>query len=144
MDRGGEQLRCARVPHMPPPSISIDVAGPEAVFRQIANQIRRNIVEGALAPGDELPSVRRLSIDLGIHFNTVAEAYRRLAADGWIDVSHGRSARVCKREKQTAAPEIVARMSDRLGALLADMRAAGIPAKRIRRQLELALEELKK
>lgn len=127
-----------------PPTISIDLASPEAVFRQIANQIRRNIVEGTLNPGDELPGVRRLSIDLGAHFNTVAEAYRQLAADGWIEVSHGRSARVCKRQKQTAEPEIVASMSGRLGVLLADMRAAGIPLKRIRRELELALEDLKK
>ncbi|MEP7362993.1 MAG: GntR family transcriptional regulator [Acidobacteriota bacterium] len=128
----------------PPPSISVDLSSSEAVFRQIANQIRRSIVEGPLVPGDELPGVRRLSIDLGIHFNTVAEAYRQLAADGWIEVSHGRSARVCKRDKQTAEPETVARMSGRLGALLADMRAAGIPLKRIRRELELALEDLKK
>ncbi len=128
----------------PPPSLSNDLAAHEPAVRQIASQIRAHIMAGALAPGDELPGVRRLSIDLGVHFNTVAEAYRQLAADGWIDVAHGRAARVCKRPKQTAEPEIAARMSGRLATLLADMRAAGIPLKRIRRELELALEDLKK
>ena len=125
-------------------SITIDLAAPEPAVRQIAAQVRAHIMDGTLAPGDELPGVRRLSIDLGVHFNTIAEAYRQLAADGWVEVSHGRSARVCQREKQTAEPEVVQRMSGRLATLLADMRAAGIPLKRIRRELELALEDLKK
>ena len=127
-----------------PPVLTIDLASSTPAYRQIADGLRTALCENRLQPGDSLPPVRQLATDLGVHFNTVAEAYRQLAADGWIDVAHGRAARVCKRPKQTAEPEIAARMSGRLATLLADMRAAGIPLKRIRRELELALEDLKK
>ncbi|MGO4879595.1 MAG: GntR family transcriptional regulator [Bryobacteraceae bacterium] len=49
--------------------------------RQIVDHLRTLRVEGAVAPSDALPSVRRLAIDLGVHFNTIADAYRALAED---------------------------------------------------------------
>lgn len=128
----------------PPPAIAIDLASPEAAVRQIARQIRQHIVEGALAPGDGLPGVRRLAMDLGVHFNTAAEAYRLLAAGGWIEVSHGRAARVVQRGRMKAGAETVERWSERLRMMIADMRAEGVPVSRIRRDLELALENLKR
>jgi DNA-binding transcriptional regulator YhcF (GntR family) len=101
-------------------------------------------VEGALAEGDELPSVRRLAIDLGIHFNTVAEAYRMLAEEGWIEVSQGRSARVRRREKPAAPDaESVDRFRQRLRHLIAEMRADGLSPARIARELASVLEGMK-
>lgn len=129
---------------MQPPAIAIDLTSPEAVVRQLARQIRQFIVEGHLSPGDELPGVRRLAMDLGIHFNTAAEAYRLLASDGWIEVNHGRAARVRKREQPAAGAETVQRWGERLRALIADTRAAGVPARRIRSELKLALEDLER
>jgi len=54
-------------------------------------------MEGMLRPGDTLPPVRRLAIDLGIHFNIVAEAYRALAEEGLLEIVHGHGARVIDR-----------------------------------------------
>ena len=36
--------------------------------------------------------LRHVAVELGVHFNTVAEAYRQLAAEGWLDLKHGRGA----------------------------------------------------
>ncbi len=74
-----------------------------------------------------MPGVRRLAMDLGVHFNTAAEAYRLLAADGWIEVSHGRAARVVPRGRVKAEGETVERWSERLRMVIADMRAEGVP-----------------
>ncbi|MGH8299527.1 MAG: GntR family transcriptional regulator [Steroidobacteraceae bacterium] len=46
---------------------------------------------------DSLPRVRRLALDLGVHFNTVAQAYRALADQGWIEIAHRSGARVISR-----------------------------------------------
>jgi DNA-binding transcriptional regulator YhcF (GntR family) len=51
-------------------------------IRQITDSLRVLLVERKLAPGVVLPSVRRLAMELGVHFNTVAEAYRELAGEG--------------------------------------------------------------
>ena len=68
--------------------IRIDLDASTPVNRQIVDQIRTLLVEGALPPGADLPSVRRLATDLGVHFATVADAYRTLAEEGWLEISH--------------------------------------------------------
>jgi DNA-binding transcriptional regulator YhcF (GntR family) len=65
---------------MPRPILQIDLSLATPAYEQIASGLRRLLVEGAFRPGDQLPTVRRLAMDLGVHHNTVAEAYRRLAA----------------------------------------------------------------
>jgi GntR family transcriptional regulator len=125
------------------PQIRIDLSSNTAVYRQIVDQIRTQTVEGTLRAGDLLPSVRRLAIDLGIHFNTVAEAYRALAEEGWIEVAHGRSARVCNRNapKPPAASE-VEDFRQRLRHLIAEMRAQGLSPARISNELHILAEGL--
>jgi len=74
--------------------VIVTVAAESSVplYRQIVDQIRLHIDSGALAAGAPLPSVRSLATQLGVHFNTIAEAYRDLADEGWIELSHGKRA----------------------------------------------------
>jgi DNA-binding transcriptional regulator YhcF (GntR family) len=128
-----------------PPQIRIDLSSTTPVYRQIVDQIRTHAVEGFLRSGDVLPSVRRLAIDLGIHFNTVAEAYRTLADEGWIEVAQGRPARV--RNRNIPAPPEAAEVEDfrqRLRHLIAEMRAQGLSPARISRELLASAEGLKR
>jgi DNA-binding transcriptional regulator YhcF (GntR family) len=120
-------------------TIRIDPRSPAPAYRQVVDQIRTYIVEGALAAGSELPSVRRLATDLGVHFNTVAEAYRTLAEEGWLDVSHGRAARVRERSAPPPPGELAeVRFRERLRRLIAEMRAEGFTPLQIARELTMA------
>jgi GntR family transcriptional regulator len=47
------------------------------------------IATGALAPGDKLPSVRALGMQLNINPNTVAKAYTELTSQGLVDARQG-------------------------------------------------------
>lgn len=124
-----------------PPQIRIDLGLPEPAFRQIAAQVRTLIIEGTLQPGDTLPSVRRLAVDLGIHFNTVAEAYRQLAGEGWVEVAHGKAATIAGRAVPAATEGEAEGLRQRLRNLVAEMRARGIPARAIRSELGSLLKE---
>jgi len=115
--------------------IKIDPDSPVPAVRQIVDALRVELVESRLQPGDELPSVRRAAIDLGLHFNTVAEAYRQLAHEGWLELRHGRSARVADRQQPTPTRQTVQSYRQRLRALVSQMRAAGIPEQRIADEL---------
>jgi GntR family transcriptional regulator len=118
------------------PRIRIDPASGIPVVRQIVDNLRVLLVEGQLVPGAELPSVRRLAMELGVHFNTVAEAYRLLAAEGWLDLKHGRSAVVLARAMP--APKNVPSTEDfrgRLRTMVAQMRSEGISASSIAAEL---------
>ena len=51
--------------------------------------------------------MRQLALNLGIHFNTVAEAYRALAQEGFLEIVHGHGARVVDRQVVTKpGPEV--------------------------------------
>ena len=129
----------------PSPQIRIDLSSTTPVYRQIVDQIRTHAVDGVVRTGDVLPSVRRLAIDLGVHFNTVAEAYRTLAEQGWIEVAHGKAARV--RSRNAPAPPDAAEMEDfrqRLRHLISEMRAQGLSPARISRELLALTEGLKR
>ena len=112
--------------------LKIDISSEVPAYRQIADQVRALVVEGALEPGDSLPPVRRLALDLGIHFNTIAEAYRTLAREGLLDITHGHGARVAGVPPQIQAdPEAAENFRQRLRELVAMVRARGLSSRRI-------------
>lgn len=120
----------------PHPRIRIDPDSGSPIARQIADNLRVLLVDGQLAPGAVLPSIRRVGIELGVHFNTVAEAYRQLAAEGWLDLQHGRGAVVV--ERAPAAPQDEASVEDfrhRLRGIIAQMRTRGMGAEAIAEEL---------
>lgn len=120
--------------------IQVDLQSAEPAYRQIAGQIRALVVEGRLAAGAVLPSVRRLAVDLGVHFNTVAEAYRQLAEEGLVDVSHGRSARVLDRKVTEPRGEMLDNLRRRLRSMVAELRASGMTSETVRREVHALLE----
>jgi len=128
----------------PAPTLRIDLASVVPASRQIVAALRMLLVEGRLAPGALLPSVRRLALDLGVHFNTVAQAYRELAEEGWLDLKHGRRATVLDRAQPASAARGMQRhFKRRLREMVAEMRARGLSSSAIASQLLSAAERLK-
>ena len=70
--------------------ISIDHHSGVPVFRQIIDQVRFHIASGLLSPGDELPSTRSLSSELGLNPMTVSKAYSLVEAEGIVERRRGR------------------------------------------------------
>lgn len=74
--------------------IRIDTTNPEAIYRQIAAQVRRAVAAGDVGPGDKLPSARDLAASLEVNMHTVRQAYAELQRDGLVDVRRGRGVTV--------------------------------------------------
>jgi len=124
-------------------TIRIDLGSPVPVYRQVADAIRVRLVEGSLAPGEQLPPVRQLALDLGVHFNTVAEAYRTLSGEGWLDLKRRRGAVVLKRAKpKTAESGTEQAFQGRLRELAARAQADGIRPGRLAQALRALAGEL--
>jgi len=124
------------------PLVRIDSSSSVPIVRQISDQLRVLLVEGSLRPGSTLPPVRRLAMELVVHFNTVAGAYRQLAAEGWLDLRHGRGAVVAERETPAASRREIAGYRKRLQELVSQMRAQGVPLQRIVSELRQIAEEV--
>jgi len=60
------------------------------LYLQLTEQIKRAIALGTLVPGEQLPTVKALALELTVNPNTVARVYRELEHDGVIDTSPGR------------------------------------------------------
>lgn len=62
--------------------INIDSSSPVPIYLQILEELKIQIAQGRIGPGDRLPSVRELSVELRINPRTVSSAYRELMIKG--------------------------------------------------------------
>jgi GntR family transcriptional regulator len=70
--------------------IVVDSHSGVPVYRQLMDQIRFHIASGMLKPGDDLPSTRTLSAELGVNPMTISKAYSFLERDNIIERRPGR------------------------------------------------------
>jgi DNA-binding transcriptional regulator YhcF (GntR family) len=126
-------------------TIRFDPKSDVPAIRQIADNLRALLVDRRLEPGTQLPSMRRLAMELGVHFSTVAEAYRELAAEGWLDMQHGRGATVLARIPPAIKRNAwIDEFRDRLRGLIAQTRADGAPGNEVAAELLAAAKEIAK
>jgi GntR family transcriptional regulator len=70
-------------------SFRLDMASGVPVYRQIIDQVSAGMATRSLKPGDQLPTVRQLAVDLAINPNTVVRAYRELEIRGVLETQQG-------------------------------------------------------
>ena len=71
-------------------NIHLDFRSGTPIYTQIVEQVKQQVVSGELNPGDQLPTVRALALELRVNFNTVARAYRLLDEASIISTQQGR------------------------------------------------------
>lgn len=123
-------------------TLRLDTASSVPAYRQIVDGLRLMFVDGALRPGDTLPTIRTLALDLGVHFSTVAEAYRTLSGEGWLELRRRHGATVTERQSRIPAPAAQAEFGTRLRQLIAQVRAEGLSPLVIRNELAIVANEL--
>jgi GntR family transcriptional regulator len=123
--------------------LRIDLASSAPVYEQIANGLRAELVSGQFSPGEKLPTVRALAIDLGVHHNTVAEAYRQLADEGWLELIRHHGAIVRERDQPEAGPDAMERFTRPLRELIAKGLADGLSPSSLAEELTEIVRRLK-
>jgi len=68
---------------------SVSPGNREAIWRQLADQVRAAVAQGVLRPGDRLPSVRELARRLVVNPNTIARTYQELEHEGLVHTRQG-------------------------------------------------------
>jgi len=83
----------------------IDPRSPNPLWGQIAARVRVAVAAGELLPGEALPSVRELAKRLRVNPATVAQAYKELAHEGFVETRHGAGTfvREVPRERRSSA-----------------------------------------
>jgi GntR family transcriptional regulator len=103
--------------------ISIDHKSGVPLYRQIIESVKFAIARGELTPGDRLPTVRQLAVDLEVNPNTVIRAYREMELGGVLDTQQGSGTYVTDNRPEIDALERSRMLDQILTELLA--RASG-------------------
>jgi GntR family transcriptional regulator len=106
--------------------IVVDPHSGVPVYRQLMDQIKFHISSGLMGPGDELPSTRALSAELGINPMTISKAYSYLERDGVVERHPGRPLRVKAVDDDAARARRMDQLKDTLKASVTVAKQLGI------------------
>ena len=116
----------------------LDVHSGVPVYRQLIDQVQAAIASGALAMGDQLPTVRQVAVDLAINPNTVSRAYREMEIRGLLDTQQGTGTFIADRKVEYSKDERERMLGQLVGEFVSRAGAAGFTLK----QLMKALREM--
>ena len=104
--------------------IRIDEYSDVPIYMQIRNQIVMGISSGDLKPGEQLPTVRALALEIGINTMTVSKTYQLLKQEGYIMTDRKNGARV--RENITQSGVISEENKTQLRRIVSEARLSGV------------------
>jgi GntR family transcriptional regulator len=96
------------------------------VYRQLIDQVQGAMAMGALRPGDQLPTVRLVAVELAINPNTVMRAYREMEIRGILDTQQGTGTFIADRPPGTSKDERDRQLAQLAGEFVSRAGSAGL------------------
>jgi len=108
------------------PTVVLDPRDATPIYAQLERGLRAAIASGRLRPGDQLPTVRELAVELSVNANTVARVYSDLERSGVLETRRGVGSFVRATPLEARPPrEHEKRLRALATRMLADAAAAG-------------------
>ncbi len=123
-----------------PGNFTIDPRSGVPMYAQLIDQVKRSVAVGALAPGERLPTVKQLAVELTINPNTVARAYRDLERDGVIATTPGRGSFVRDGDPIQTRKTVADVAAVALEAAIRDARSIGVDRETLQALVERLIE----
>lgn len=97
------------------------------IYAQIAEQIRKAIMNGELSPGQNLPSIRQLAKDLQVSVITTKRAYEELEKSGFIESMVGKGSFVSGNNRGMIREHQLKQLEQKMLEVVHESKALGIP-----------------
>ena len=110
------------------------------IYEQITDQIKEQIMTGALAAGDALPSMRLLARELRISVITTKRAYEELEREGFLDNVPGKGCFVAPQNRELLREAQLRRVEERLSQAVDEARKGGFPLSELHQMLDILYE----
>ena len=123
--------------------LSINEKDARPIYLQIINQVKEQVGNGTLKPGDELPSVRELADSLGINLHTVRSAYLKLRDQGIIELRLGRRAKIARIGRPSSGKDAGTQLEQKIRELITDASLMGLSPDEIRDLINRQLDRKK-
>lgn len=107
------------------------------IYEQITDQVKEQIMTGALAAGDALPSMRLLAKELRISVITTKRAYEELERDGFLENVPGKGCFVAPQNQELLREARLRKVEDTLSLAVEEARKGGLSLEELQEMLNL-------
>ncbi|MDR2151174.1 MAG: GntR family transcriptional regulator [Spirochaetaceae bacterium] len=107
-------------------TFSLDQSNGVPIYRQIIQQVEYAILSGQMRPGDKLPTIRSLSVQLKINPNTIAKAYSELEIRGILITQVGMGTFIADQGREPAEESRKQKVQEIVNRFLQDMQGLGV------------------
>ena len=97
------------------------------IYEQIREQLKEQILNGQIAEGSTLPSIRQLAKEVGVSVITTTRAYSELEAEGFIATMQGKGSVVLPTDNDLLREQYLLRIEEGLSTAVETARAMGMP-----------------
>ena len=109
------------------------------LYEQIKDQLKDAILQGELAPGDALPSIRAFAADLKVSVLTIRRVYDDLEQEGFVTSQVGKGTFVSQGNVELLRD--ARRVEEKMAAMIADAKTLGITKEELSAMMDILYEE---
>ena len=107
-------------------NININNSSTVPLYEQIQNQIKAQILNGTLTPGEGLPSIRNLAKELKVSIITSKRAYEELEKEGFIETVTGKGTFVAKQNTERMKEIMLYEIENKLEEIIKQAKSVGV------------------
>lgn len=122
--------------------ITVSSSSKEPIYEQIADQIKKLIINQQLKPGEGLPSIRNLASQLHISVITTKRAYDELEREGFIVTVVGKGCFVSSENKEFIKEKKIQQVEEKLAEVIKESRVLNIGLQGLKMMLEVLYREV--
>ena len=121
--------------------IIISNSSNDPIYLQIVNQIKAMIMSGELSPGEALPSMRNLAMQMRVSLITTKRAYEELERDGFIETYTGKGSFVKAQNAELLREENLRQVEEHLQKAVQKAKMSGITFEELTDILKMLYDE---
>ena len=127
---------------VPQVDIIISNSSGKPIYEQITDQVKEQIMAGALAAGDALPSMRLLAKELRISVITTKRAYEELERDGFLENVPGKGCFVAPQNRELLREAQLRRVEEKLTQAIEEARRGAVSLEELKEMLTELYQEV--
>ena len=121
--------------------IIISNSSNDPIYLQIVNQIKALIMSGELPPGEALPSMRNLAMQMRVSLITTKRAYEELERDGFIETYTGKGSFVKAQNEELLREENLRQIEENMQKAVDKAKMSGITYEELKDILKMLFDE---
>jgi len=122
-------------------SFSLNQENGAPIYRQIIQQIEYAVLSGRMQPGDRLPTIRSLAVELKTNPNTIAKAYGELEIRGVVETQVGSGTYISDKKPVLEDDSLNRKIREVIGRFVQDMRGLGVEKRELVKAVDFYVKE---